>query len=128
MHILVINFYRTIVSDFAYIRNRMCKTAKKYLSLFFFSLFLFPYMQKEIHDLERPSAIHCTDKSSAHLHELSHTCSLCDYNIGKTITPVDPSEFGLVQVSSSFLFSEIEATSFESVKYLFLLRAPPVLS
>ncbi|TAL58372.1 MAG: hypothetical protein EPN85_11745 [Bacteroidetes bacterium] len=105
----------------------MCRI-REYFSLFFLSLFVFPYVQKGIHDLEHASEVHCTDKLSTHLHEFSHTCSLCDYTIGKELSTVSAVELGFEEFTTPFLFSEIEDTPFESVKYLFLLRAPPVLS
>ncbi len=106
----------------------MRSSIKRYLSIFFLFLFVFPYVQKGVHDLEHSSDIHCADKSSAHFHETSHTCSLCDYTISKAATPVQLVEIGFVQISLPFLFSEIQSTPFESLKCLFLLRGPPALS
>lgn len=106
----------------------MHASAKKYLSILFLCLFAFPYVQKGVHDLEHASELHCTDKSSDHFHENSHACSLCDYTIGKAAVLIKLIELDVEEVSSPFLFSEIEFSPFGQTKYLFLLRGPPVLS
>lgn len=102
-------------------------TPRTYLSLFFFALFIFPYVQKGMHDLEHASEVHCTDRSGTHLHELSHACSLCDYTLGKDLSAVNAVESGFTEFSSPSLFLDIESAPLGPEKYLFLLRGPPVL-
>lgn len=101
---------------------------RKYTSILFLFLFVFPFVQKGLHDMEHADEIHCGDRSSAHFHELSHTCNLCDYTPGTSQVPFDPAGFSFIQPSSAFLFGEAEPALFKIVKYSFLLRGPPVLS
>jgi len=56
----------------------MQKQFKKYYSLFFLFLLLFPMVEKQVHAFEHRDDIHCsaTDK---HFHALEHNCAVCDY-------------------------------------------------
>jgi hypothetical protein len=101
---------------------------KTYLSFFFLFLFLFPQAEKAIHNISHADDFHCTVKSGAHLHELSHTCDLCDYNSGNTTPCVDESLGYFTPNFSKTVFIYSESVPFDSEKYLFLLRAPPVVS
>jgi len=64
----------------------MQKHFKKYFSVFFLALLLFPMVEKQVHAYEHRDDIHCsaTDK---HFHTLEHSCSICDY----TSTDSNPS-------------------------------------
>lgn len=65
----------------------MNKTIKKYTALFLLALFVFPYIQKGIHDLHHAADFHCQEKSIVHFHETEHHCNLCDEVITKAENP-----------------------------------------
>ena len=99
---------------------------KKYFSLFFLFLFLFPMVEKEIHALEHKADIHCsaTDK---HFHSLEHNCSVCDFTNTNTITtPETSSEFIISANDFSFL-PFIESSFTSSSFHLLPARAPPIV-
>ncbi|HLG04277.1 MAG TPA: hypothetical protein VI731_11835 [Bacteroidia bacterium] len=47
--------------------------------VFMLLVFLFPFVEKGMHDFEHRDDFHCTEKSSKHLHANDHDCSICDY-------------------------------------------------
>ena len=54
---------------------------RKYCSYLFLFLFLFPQVQKGVHDFEHRHDSHCDAKAEQHLHPLEHVCSLCDFSV-----------------------------------------------
>lgn len=99
---------------------------KAITALFFLFLFLFPQVEKGIHDLEHADDTHCTDVSEAHFHELSHLCSLCDYVFASPDHLYFESAISDEPVSAVkgyFISSEV---FFSAPRYNLSLRAPPV--
>ncbi len=98
---------------------------KKYISLFFLSLFLFPLVEKEFHAIEHAYDVHCnaTDK---HFHELEHTCSICDYTITDSFsTPKNDIQFVISINHFEFVWDEVNIYSPSAFSDT-PLRAPPV--
>lgn len=79
---------------------------KKYFSILFLVLFIFPGVQKALHAFEHQDEEHCTS-TDKHFHELEHTCSVCDHTLPDTNPPTESlfsivvSEFSVCYNSSS---------------------------
>lgn len=104
----------------------MNQQSKKYFSIFFLFLFLFPLAEKEIHALEHKADIHCgaTDK---HFHSVEHNCSICDFtNTTTTSAPETSSQFIISFQQFSFL-PFIESITTANAFHHLPARAPPVV-
>lgn len=98
---------------------------KKYLSLFFLFLFLFPMAEKGIHAFEHQSDLHCS-AADKHFHTLEHTCSLCDFTITDSNYPAQ-NEYSLIISVQQFLFHPfIESVNTPCAFQNIPARAPPV--
>jgi hypothetical protein len=76
---------------------------KKYLSIFFLFLLLFPLAEKSIHGLEHQKDIHCT-AIEKHFHEQEHSCSICDFTlIDSNVFPEKQVAFLIAIQNFSFL-------------------------
>jgi hypothetical protein len=104
----------------------MKETFKKYCSIIFLFLFLFPLVEKEIHAIEHADDVHCS-ASDKHFHELEHSCSICDYTFSSSADLISPLCFA-VDNGKSFVFNPfiVEHVSIE-FNYLLPSRAPPVV-
>ena len=52
---------------------------KSILAVFALLVFLFPQVEKEIHNFEHHSQVNCTDHNYVHFHKAEHHCYLCDF-------------------------------------------------
>ena len=99
---------------------------KRILSLCFLLVFLFPLVEKGIHDANHLDDAHCvaTDK---HFHSLEHTCPICDYTIThNSITPETDSVF-IISIQE-FTFLPFVQNHFHPTPFLHLpARAPPFI-
>jgi hypothetical protein len=99
---------------------------KKYCSVFFLFLFLFPLAEKEMHALEHSSDAHCT-ASDIHLHSLEHHCAICDFTITDSDKPTDIAVHFILSVSS-FSFQQLtESVHTPSAFQDLPSRAPPIV-
>lgn len=102
------------------------KIIKKYFSLFFLLLFLFPQVEKGIHDFTHGTGSHCKELS-LHFCEKEHSCTLCDYQITPAIKSIVPfsTSFPIVEKEITFI---IPITIFlsQELKYNLPSRAPPI--
>ncbi len=104
--------------------NQIVKTSFAWLLL---ALFLFPQVQKGMHDFEHRHDTHCDAKAEQHLHPLEHVCSICDFSV-----PVS-TEFTYFQIRDFTFFttvsyfepqnSVVPSNSWQQIPP----RAPPVL-
>ena len=101
---------------------------KSILALFALLVFLFPQVEKEIHNFEHQAQVHCTDHNYVHYHNVEHHCKLCDYTHVVISSPAailwsiaDPPI-----ITNIFLKSE-EFVKDRSVNFQ-SLRAPPAFS
>ena len=99
---------------------------RKYSALLLLALFVYPYIEKGIHDLEHADDFHCTS-STKHFHEGEHSCSICDY-----ITPDSTEPSALHFSLSATVFEELIISYtisgiISAPDYFFSLRAPPAL-
>ncbi|MBL7884722.1 MAG: hypothetical protein JNL69_11680 [Bacteroidia bacterium] len=76
---------------------------KKYCSILFLILFLFPQVEKEIHAFEHLNDFHCT-ATDKHFHELEHACSICDYTLSSS-TETPQNNFIIVLVEHNHFYS-----------------------
>ena len=97
---------------------------RKYISVSFLALFLFPLLEKEVHALEHADIFRCK-ASDQHFHELHPTCSVCDFIVPAATEPSRQDYDFSLCVSSSLLFCCNESTAGSAVKYFVSLRAPP---
>lgn len=59
----------------------MKKLYNLFAAVFFLFLFLFPQIEKGIHDLIHADDFHCNEKSTSHFHIEEHHCSTCEYSL-----------------------------------------------
>ncbi len=89
-------------------------------------LFLYPQVQKGMHDFGHQNDFHCSS-TAAHFHQAEHDCSLCDFNILPG-TNVDQSTPSIQPGTSRFLyFPPVVSFLFSSFLQLTGSRAPPFL-
>lgn len=82
---------------------RIMKTRlKKYYSLFFVLLFLYPMVEKEFHAFEHQNDTHCA-AADKHFHALEHSCSICDYTVIKLSSSI-PCDVEFIISESVFSF------------------------
>jgi len=101
---------------------RLLRTYRAFLLL---ALFLFPFIQIGMHDIEHGNDFHCNERSSQHFHALEHHCSVCDevYSIGNQ--PEAIGEYKIL-LPGAVVLSSFSLISFEKTAIRFFsLRAPP---
>lgn len=59
----------------------MTKIVKNYFVGILLLLFLFPQVQKGVHDFSHRHDTHCDAKAEKHFHTFEHVCSLCDFSV-----------------------------------------------
>lgn len=98
---------------------------KKYISLFFLFLLIFPLAEKVIHSHEHLQDVHC-NAIEKHFHEQEHECSICDFTITES-NSLPSNEIRFVVSSQSFSFNEFLQSVNISHAYSNLpSRAPPI--
>jgi len=103
------------------------KTGKQYLSLFLVLFFLFPQVEKAIHDIQHLKDSHCSEKSLAHFHKKEHSCAICDFNIPASNTPAKLSSRIILSVISVNYFEFTGETPVSVSDYQSSPRAPPLV-
>lgn len=96
------------------------------VSLFVLLIFVYPYIQKEIHTFEHAHDFHCTTHTEQHFHSEIHHCLVCEYNIllgetNKEFSLISKTETFFVKISSFYKKLSINAHA-----YSYLLRGPPL--
>jgi hypothetical protein len=81
----------------------MHQNLKKYISVFFLLLFLFPLAEKELHAFEHSDDIHCSE-SDKHFHSLEHHCSICSFTFTSSEEPIEIAD-ALILFSSTFSYT-----------------------
>jgi hypothetical protein len=104
----------------------MHQQLKKYLSLFFLSLFLFPMVEMQVHAFEHKDDLHCTS-ADKHFHPLEHNCSICDYTSTDSNSSTE-NNFSTLIFSSTFNFIPfIESVNIPDTFCDLPARAPPIV-
>jgi len=104
----------------------MEKLIRRLLAFFLLILFLFPQIEKGFHDFQHRNDFHCKAYEH-HLHQQSHTCSLCSF-----VPPLTNIPFQQVPLLSVFtlpmvILTKNEPIVFSSREYFISLRAPPAV-
>ncbi len=60
---------------------------RKYAALFLLAVFVYPFIEKGIHDIEHAKDVHCSTKNSTHFHTKEHHCEICDFTVSVSHTP-----------------------------------------
>jgi hypothetical protein len=101
---------------------------RKHLSVALVLLFLFPFIEKEVHNYSLKDDFHCAEKTTKHLHTEEHNCFICDFTIPFTDCPViSRYQIKILDFPLAYLvFNEREIIS--TPDYFVSLRAPPFLA
>ena len=103
----------------------MHKQIKNIFSLFLLFLFIFPLIEKEVHDFECTTDVHCT-ASEIHFHNLEHHCDICDFTITDS-NGIPSTDVSFVISAQNFSYSElISRLSIPHVHSNLPSRAPPI--
>jgi hypothetical protein len=105
----------------------MKNTFRQIFSLFVLFLFVFPFVQKEIHTFEHSHDFHCTSKTERHFHAEQHHCLVCEYNI--LLGEISKQSIFKVKLAALFIdtISFYKECYFFNHAFSFSLRAPPSL-
>jgi hypothetical protein len=103
------------------------QTSKAYISLFLLFLFLFPQLEKGIHDWHHGNDNHCKTKQEYHFHEEEHSCSLCDYSIPLIKNSIIEQFNIITRVYTPYNFTYTEHFTFSDTGTLLPPRAPPTV-
>ena len=105
----------------------MKTTTRKIVGFFLLILFILPLVTKTVHDFGHRNDFHCAEKSAQHIHELEHSCSLCDYQ-----SPVSASadlccNFFVLNSKSVVLDIPVITANDSPLFFRLSSRGPPVL-
>lgn len=103
----------------------MHKQVKKYISLFFLFLLVFPLAEKGVHAFEHHDEVHCTI-TDQHFHELEQECSICNFTVIDS-SGIPHTDVKFIDASKSISYQEF----IQSVNIPYALsnlpsRAPPI--
>jgi hypothetical protein len=99
---------------------------RKYAALFLLVLFVFPFVEKGIHDFEHAKDIHCFIKNSTHFHTHEHHCEICDFTVSITSDHEYPN-YELTHIQSETLHFYFYKNDFLlAPAFSFSLRGPPL--
>ncbi len=105
----------------------MLKLIKKYCSIFFLLLFLFPAAEKEFHAYKHIGESHCNERAAKHFHEAEHHCSICDFTSTDSNTPAKSQYTAVIAVSNSFYNPFAESVNTPNAFQNLPSRAPPIV-
>jgi len=100
--------------------------SRQILSFIVLLIFVFPFIQKEIHSLAHAQDFHCTTKTERHYHKEQHFCLVCEYNILLGETSEDHVFKATLSICILNVISFYKESSFNIHAYSYLLRGPPV--
>ncbi|MGZ4053703.1 MAG: hypothetical protein ACXVPY_08135 [Bacteroidia bacterium] len=103
----------------------MHSQVKKYVSIFFLFLFLFPTIEKQVHAFEHSADSHCT-ATDKHFHTLEHSCSICDFTITDS-NQAPETEIQFIISANHFSYHPfIESVNIPDAFQNLPSRAPPI--
>lgn len=103
--------------------NQIVKTSFAWLLL---ALFMFPQVQKGMHDFEHRHDTHCDAKAEQHLHPLEHVCSICDFSVPVSTEFLTFYFSKLITVCEVIHQIPVDDCIVSDFKYQLPPRAPPV--
>jgi hypothetical protein len=94
---------------------------------FFLLVFLFPLVEKGLHDFSHRNDFHCAEKADKHFHSEEHSCSLCDFHLtSSNDTPV--TDFTFVPTTTAQLLAlPVQEEILSSYFHRLSSRGPPAL-
>lgn len=99
---------------------------RKYAALFLLLVFVFPFVEKGIHDVAHSKDTHCHTTNTKHFHSAEHHCSICDFTVsGSTASEYFP-EITTNINCTTVLFNFYTENFTVSPSFSFLLRGPPI--
>ena len=105
----------------------MKQSTKKYVGLFLLLIFLYPFVEKGIHDFEHRNDFHCSTKSEKHLHEIAHSCAVCDFTVPISNHPL-ANKVKAILIETTFFYSNyISSIVLYGAEYTLSPRAPPLV-
>ena len=100
---------------------------RKYIAVLLLLLFVFPFVQKAMHDIKHRKDFHCFVLTAIHFHKKEHICGICDFAFPDSKIPIENNNnralFSCIDYYSMFT----EGFNFVSPYYLFSTKAPPSL-
>ncbi len=104
----------------------MSKIVKNYFAPILLALFLFPQVQKGMHDFEHRHGTHCDAKAVKHFHTLEHVCSICDFSVPVSTEFLTFCFNSLITVNEINFQIPVEKSINANFHYQVPPRAPPV--
>jgi len=99
---------------------------KKYLSILFLALLLFPVIEKTSHELEHLHQTHCSSQG-LHYCASENTCDVCDYVFSNSSTPpTQQNNLNVILIQTQYHYAGFISNEIKTTKYTFSLRGPPV--
>lgn len=99
---------------------------KKFFVLFTLLVFLFPFVEKEVHNFSHETDFHCNE-SDIHFHSEEHHCNVCDFTIDVNGSPeLNQPRFKFDEAINSYFSFNENNLSLHEAEYS-SLRAPPVV-
>lgn len=95
-------------------------------SVFFLLVFLYPVVEKSVHELSHEDHVHCNSFSQYHWHEQEHHCGICEFTPPAALLPVTLPDNVQISTVFSWIVTPVEHPDTGPSCLLFLLRAPPV--
>ncbi len=100
---------------------------RRFFSLFFLALFLFPFAEIGIHGFSHRNEEVCFVRGTKHIHNLEHSCPICDINV--PIWGMLPENVALPEVASfTSIYSEYGFCFFPAANdFNYSPRGPPIV-
>lgn len=98
---------------------------RKYGSIFLLLLFLFPFVEKQIHIYQHADDERCIS-ADKHFHSEEHSCSICDYTLTQPCLITDANPVIILSEQRIFLKQYAEDLHTPSAFQYLPSRAPPV--
>ncbi|HRG37031.1 MAG TPA: hypothetical protein PK289_00725 [Bacteroidia bacterium] len=103
----------------------MHQQLKKYGSLFLLLLFLFPFVEKQIHTYQHADDERCIS-ADKHFHSEEHSCSICDYTLTQPCFITDAPPLVILSEQCIYLKQFTESVHTPTAFQDLPSRAPPV--
>ena len=89
-------------------------------------LFIFPFVQKGIHDFEHRNDFHCFVLNAKHFHEKEHNCPICDFTFMDSKTPIQNNDKITLFAFIAFYSKLTVCFILIDIDYKYSPRGPPI--
>lgn len=101
---------------------------RKFIALFILTVFVFPLIAEQAHNLHHRNDTHCSERNTVHFHETEHHCFICDYIPVNSNKPTEQ-----YYLSLTFSLTEDLSNGYVCIvtcrqQYNYPLRGPPFIS